>query len=182
MKRLILLILSFVSLRIAVSQSIIVNPDGTHSTIFHNGNTSTIVNPNGTHSPVFHNGNISTVVNPNGTHSTIFHNGNTSTMVNPNGTTSTIFHNGNISTVVNSNGTQSTIFHNGNNPLKKTKGAIKNETPIPRNPNSPPVPLLTSRDRIPPLSPRQVHFHPSATNRNTSTAFSHKSQQRYNPR
>lgn len=32
---------------------------------------------------------------------------------------------------------------------KKTKGAIKNETPIPRNPNSPPVPLLTSRDRIP---------------------------------
>ena len=68
MKRLILLILSFVSLRIAVSQSIIVNPDGTHSTIFHNGNTSTIVNPNGTHSPVFHNGNISTVVNPNGTH------------------------------------------------------------------------------------------------------------------
>ena len=76
MKRLILLILSFVSLRIAVSQSIIVNPDGTHSTIFHNGNTSTIVNPNGTHSPVFHNGNISTVVNPNGTQSTIFHNGN----------------------------------------------------------------------------------------------------------
>ena len=60
---------------------------------------------------------------------------------------------------------------------KKTKGAIKNETPIPRNPNSPPVPLLTSRDRIPPLSPRQVHFHPSATNRNTSTALSHKSQQ-----
>ncbi len=120
MKRLILLILSFVSLRIAVSQSIIVNPDGTHSTIFHNGNTSTIVNPNGTHSPVFHNGNISTVVNPNGTHSTIFHNGNTSTIVNPNGTTSTIFHNGNISTVVNSNGTQSTIFHNGNNPLQKT--------------------------------------------------------------
>ena len=120
MKRLILLILSFVSLRIAVSQSIIVNPDGTHSTIFHNGNTSTIVNPNGTHSPVFNNGNISTVVNPNGTHSTIFHNGNTSTIVNPNGTTSTIFHNGNISTVVNSNGTQSTIFHNGNNPLQKT--------------------------------------------------------------
>ena len=65
---------------------------------------------------------------------------------------------------------------------KKTKGAIKNETPIPRNPNSPPVPLLTSRDRIPPLSPRQVHFHPSATNRNTSTAFSHKSQQRYRRR
>lgn len=34
----------------------------------------------------------------------------------------------------------------------------------------------------PPLSPRQVHFHPPATNRNTSTALSHKSQQRYRRR
>ncbi|MFZ1379557.1 MAG: hypothetical protein WAS56_07820, partial [Saprospiraceae bacterium] len=56
--------------------STVVNPNGTHSTIFHNGNTSTIVNPNGTTSTIFHNGNISTVVNSNGTQSTIFHNGN----------------------------------------------------------------------------------------------------------
>ena len=43
---------------------------------------------------------------------------------------------------------------------KKTKRAIKNETPIPRNPNSPSVPLLTSRDRIPPLSPRLIPVNP----------------------
>ncbi len=34
--------------------SIQVNPDGTHTAVFHNGNTATAVNPDGTHSTIFH--------------------------------------------------------------------------------------------------------------------------------
>ena len=94
----------------ALAQSVIVNPDGTHSILFDNGATSTLVNPNGTHSVIFNNGNTSTVVNPDGTHSTIFHNGDVSTMVNPNGTHSTIFHHGSTSTVVNPDGTHTIVM------------------------------------------------------------------------
>lgn len=52
----------------ANAQTVIVNSDGTHSTVINNGSTSTIVNPDGTHSNVINNGNTSTIVNPNGTH------------------------------------------------------------------------------------------------------------------
>lgn len=48
------------------SGQIVVNPDGTHSTVV----GSVIVNPNGTHSTI----HGSVVVNPNGTHSTIVNN------------------------------------------------------------------------------------------------------------
>lgn len=48
------------------SGQVVVNPDGTHSTVV----GSVIVNPNGTHSTI----HGSVVVNPNGTHSTIVNN------------------------------------------------------------------------------------------------------------
>lgn len=70
----------------AIAQSVIVNPDGTHSVIINNGNTSTVVNPNGTHSTLFNNGNTSILVNPNGTHSTVINKGSTSMIINPVGT------------------------------------------------------------------------------------------------
>ncbi|HTN21681.1 MAG TPA: hypothetical protein VL125_14455 [Pelobium sp.] len=50
----------------AFAQSVIVNADGTHSTIIDNGATKTIVNPNGTHSTVIENGETKIIVNPNG--------------------------------------------------------------------------------------------------------------------
>jgi len=49
---LIILALSFFFCSNSVAQSVIVNQDGTHSTVINNGSTSTIVNPDGTHSTV----------------------------------------------------------------------------------------------------------------------------------
>ncbi len=72
-----------------------VNPNGTHSTTYQNGNTSTTVNPDGTHSATLQNGNSSTTIYPNGTHSTTYQNGNTATTVNPDGTQNTSMNNGN---------------------------------------------------------------------------------------
>jgi len=69
----------------AIAQSILVNPDGTHSVIHDHGATSIVVNPNGTHSVLFNNGSTSIMVNPDGTHSTILKHGNTGTVVHPNG-------------------------------------------------------------------------------------------------
>jgi hypothetical protein len=71
---------------LAKSQTVVVNADGTHSTIIDNGATKTIVNPDGTHTIVINNGVTKTIVNPNGTHSTIIDNGSTKTIINPNGT------------------------------------------------------------------------------------------------
>ncbi len=71
-------------------QTIIVNADGTHSTVIDNGAIKTIVNPNGTHSTVIDNGAIKTIVNPNGTHSTVIDNGAIKTIVNSDGTHSTL--------------------------------------------------------------------------------------------
>ena len=75
-----------VSLSAYAQHTVVVNPDGTHSTAIHNGNTTTIVNPDGTHSTAIHNGNSATIVNPDGSHSTAIHNGNSITIVNPDGT------------------------------------------------------------------------------------------------
>ena len=83
-----------------------VNPDGTHSMIFNNGNISTVVNPDGTHSVMFNNGNTATQINPDGTHSVVINNGDISTVVNPDGTHSVIFNNGNTATQINPDGTQ----------------------------------------------------------------------------
>ena len=71
--------------RYAIAQSILVNPDGTHSVIHDHGATSIVVNSNGTHSVVFNHGSTSIMVNPDGTHSTILRHGNTGTVVHPNG-------------------------------------------------------------------------------------------------
>jgi len=92
-----ILIISFLCLcfQLSAQTTTTVNPDGTHSTTYRNGNSSTTVNPNGTHSTTFHNGNTSTTVNPDGTHSTTYHSGNTSTTVSPDGTHTTYAHNGN---------------------------------------------------------------------------------------
>ena len=112
--RLIIFLFFALFINLCIAQTIQVNPDGTHTIIYDNGNTSTQVNPDGTHTIIFNNGNTSTQVNPDGTHTTIFHNGNTSIQVNPDGTHTIIYHNGNTSTQVNPDGTQTRIFRYGN--------------------------------------------------------------------
>jgi hypothetical protein len=64
------------------AQSVVVNSDGTHSTV--HGNV--IVNSNGTHSTVHDN----VIVNSNGTHSTIHRSGNTTVIVGPTQTPASI--------------------------------------------------------------------------------------------
>lgn len=102
MKRILtILILSLLLHYGTFAQTVVVNPNGTHSTVINNGSTSTIVNPDGTHSTLIYNGNISTIVNPNGTHSTIITNGNTWALVNPDGTHSTLIYIGNMPFFIN---------------------------------------------------------------------------------
>ena len=83
MRRILLSLLCMVSLSAYAQQTIVVNPDGTHSVVINNGNSATIVNPNGTHSTAIHNGNSSIIVNPDGTHSVVINNGNSATKDNP---------------------------------------------------------------------------------------------------
>ena len=71
-----------VSLSAYAQHTVVVNPDGTHSTAIHNGNTTTIVNSNGTHSTAIHNGNTTTIVNSDGTHTVIANNRNSATQTN----------------------------------------------------------------------------------------------------
>lgn len=88
---------------VSYGQTVIVNPDGTHSTMISTPGAATgiVVNPNGTHSTVINTStNSSLIVNPNGTHSTVIKNGNISTIVNPNGTHSTAIDNGGLLQVV----------------------------------------------------------------------------------
>jgi hypothetical protein len=77
----------------AVAQSIVVNPDGSHSIMVHTGNASTIINSNGSHATVINHGSTSIIVNPDGTHSTAFNHGSVSIIVGPTGMHSTVFHN-----------------------------------------------------------------------------------------
>jgi hypothetical protein len=92
-KKLCLSALSLIIGCYAVAQSIVVNPDGTHSIMVTTGNASTIINSNGSPATVINNGSTSVIVNPDGTHSTAFNNGNTSIVVGPTGMHSIIFHN-----------------------------------------------------------------------------------------
>ena len=46
-----------VSLSVYAQHTVVVNPDGTHSTAIRNGNTTTIVNPDGTHTVIANNRN-----------------------------------------------------------------------------------------------------------------------------
>ena len=78
-----------------MTQSIIANPDGTHSVVHDNSPTSTGINPNGTHSVIFNNGNTSIMVNPDGTHSVVVRTGNISTIANTAGSHSMVVANSN---------------------------------------------------------------------------------------
>lgn len=73
------------------AQSVIVNPDGTHSVVIDHGVHKVIVNPDGTHSVAVNPGSNNILVNPDGTHSQIIGNGNSKIIVNPNGTHSILF-------------------------------------------------------------------------------------------
>lgn len=73
------------------AQSIIVNPDGTHSVVHGHGDNKVIVNPDGTHSVIMGSGSSKIMVNPDGTHSLIIGDGNSKIIVNPNGTHSILF-------------------------------------------------------------------------------------------
>ena len=95
----------------SASQSVVVNPDGCHSTVHQHGNTAVVVNPDGTHSTVHHHGHTAVVVGPDGSHSTVISHGQTSVVVNPDGTHSIVVHHGNSSTVINPGGTHSSLFH-----------------------------------------------------------------------
>jgi hypothetical protein len=96
-----LLMLSFLINCYSTAQTIIVNPDGTHSIVINNGITSTIVNPDGMHSTAITNGLTFTLINPDGTHSTGVNNGHMSIIVNPNGTHSTFINNTATTPMVN---------------------------------------------------------------------------------
>ncbi|WP_425638032.1 hypothetical protein ACPUEN_01295 [Algoriphagus yeomjeoni] len=98
----VLVALFFVMLSSGVfAQSVIVNPDGTHSVIIDHGVHKVIVNPNGTHSVVVGSGTSQIIVNPDGTHSPIVGNGNTKIIVNSNGSHSILTTQGNFQQVLN---------------------------------------------------------------------------------
>jgi hypothetical protein len=105
-----LLLIASLAAKAQTETSIEVNPDGTHTVVFHNGNTAIKVNPDGTHSTVFRNGNTSTQVNPDGSHTVIFHNGNINTQVNPDGTHTLVFHQDRTSSQVSREGGHR-VFH-----------------------------------------------------------------------
>lgn len=83
MRRIFITLLCMVSLSAYAQHTVVVNPDGTHSVVINNGNTSTIVNPDGTHSIAINNGNTTTIVNPDGTHSVVIKNGESATKDKP---------------------------------------------------------------------------------------------------
>ncbi|HSF88604.1 MAG TPA: hypothetical protein VLA46_04255 [Saprospiraceae bacterium] len=120
----------------AFGQTILVNPDGTHSVILNSGsNTSVMVNPNGTHTVIFDNGNTQTWVNPDGTHSVMVHaNTNMPVLVNPDGSHSVIVNaHSHTPVMVNPDGTHTQIIRSGNtevqiNPDGKNSGYHKTDS------------------------------------------------------
>ena len=68
------------------AQSVIVNPDGTHSVVIDHGVHKVIVKPDGSHSVAVSAGSSNILVNPDGTHSQLIGEGNTKILVNPNRT------------------------------------------------------------------------------------------------
>ena len=69
MKILLLTLFTFVILQTANSQTVIVNPDGTHSVSASHGAHSVVINPDGTHSIGVKHGLHTIVIKPEGTHS-----------------------------------------------------------------------------------------------------------------
>jgi|GEM_PF-2086909 len=102
------LVLLFCAGGFVTAQSVVVNPNGTHSVLINSGGgTSTLVNSNGTHSTVINHGPTSTVVNQDGTHSLLVNHGSISTLINQHASHATPFHAGLTST--ESEGDQPTI-------------------------------------------------------------------------
>ncbi len=111
----------------ADAQTVIVNPDGTHSILINNGGMfSTIVNPDGTHSTVINTaGPFTNIINPNGTQTTVINNGgNFSTVVNPDGTHSTLNIQGNSMMLVKPDGSVATAFMPCNNSAISSNASI----------------------------------------------------------
>lgn len=101
-------------LPVVKAQTVVVNSDGTHSTVIHHGATATNVNSDGTHSTVIDHGTTKTIVNAEGTHSTVIGPGKTKTLIKPNGTHSIIIGTGVGWTVVNFTGLRhATVIDNG---------------------------------------------------------------------
>lgn len=82
------------------AQSIIINPDGTHSVLIDHGVHKVIVSPDGTHSVVVGTENNNILVNLDGTHSQIINQGNSKIIVNPNGTHSILAKQGSFQQVL----------------------------------------------------------------------------------
>jgi hypothetical protein len=76
------------------AQTIVVNPDGTHSVVHGHGATKVVVNPDGTHSTVLGSGDNKTIVKADGTHSQLIGHGNTQVIVNPDGSHSLLIAHG----------------------------------------------------------------------------------------
>ncbi|RZK02876.1 MAG: hypothetical protein EOO46_18260, partial [Flavobacterium sp.] len=88
------------------SQTIQVNPDGTHTVIHQTENTTSVqVNPDGTHT--VRTGNVQ--VNPDGTQTIVQENETTSVQVNPDGTHTVTNHNDTNSVQVNPDGTHTLL-------------------------------------------------------------------------
>lgn len=103
------------------AQTVIVNPDSTHSVIHDHGKTKVMVNPDGTHSVMIQNGKNQTWVHPHGTHSQVIdHGGNTKVIVNPDGTHTVVIKQGQSHhVIVNPDGTHTLTVKKG-----KTKTII----------------------------------------------------------
>ena len=107
------LVMIALSLSFPSAQTVIVNPDGSHSIGIDHGSTSIIVHSDGSHSVGINHGTTTTIVNPDGTHSVAINHGSTTTVVNSDGTHSVGINHGNTTTIVNPDGTHSIgINHN----------------------------------------------------------------------
>ncbi|RBL89304.1 hypothetical protein [Chitinophaga flava] len=126
MKKLLVLIaiLFFFSISYTFSQSIIVNPNGTHSVVVGSGSVRTAINSDGTHSTVIGHGRIKTIINPNGTHSTLVNHGTIGTVVNPNNTHSTSFKKNTIRTFDSSDRRSSMKIYRGRKIFKNKNKSV----------------------------------------------------------
>jgi hypothetical protein len=115
------------------SQTIQVNPDGTHTVIINQGSKSIQVNPDGSHTIILHNENTSAKINPDGTHSVIHHNNNTSTEVNPDGTHTQIINYETHSVVIHPDGSQTYVANPPPSPESKRKASKKVQAKLNEN-------------------------------------------------
>lgn len=130
MKPIILIILGLLFFHNVQSQTVVVNPDGTHSIGIDHGGHSVVVNPDGTHSVAVNHGNHAVVVNPDGTHSIGIDHGGHTVVVNPDGTHSVAVNHGNHAVVLNphnSNTVGAGILNTNSNGKKKSFAFVYSE-------------------------------------------------------